>query len=345
VDPLSRRRIAGRARAWLAALGLMGAGVVAGALGVRAMFQLKPPVPPPAMTEAARAEITALRERLMAHVRTLGAEIGERNVFRPAGLEAAAGYIRAAWSAQGFSVREEPYEVRGQRCANLVVEVAGSSRGRELVLVGAHYDSVRGSPGANDNATGVAVLLELGRALRSPSPARTVRLVAFVNEEPPFFQTEQMGSRRHARQARREGETIAAMLSLETLGAYSDMAGSQSYPFPLSAFYPGTGNYLGVVGNLRSRALVREVVTHFMAVTDFPVEVAATFAWIPGVDWSDHWAFWKAGYPAVMLTDTALYRYAEYHSAADRPEVVNAREFARAAHGIIGMVRRLAGAP
>jgi hypothetical protein len=100
-----------------------------------------------------------------------------------------------------------------------------------------------------------------------------------------------------------------------------------------------------VVGNLRSRALVREILTHFMAVTDFPVEAAATFAWIPGVDWSDHWAFWKAGYPAVMLTDTALYRYAEYHSAADRPEVVNAREFARAAHGIIETVRRLVAAP
>lgn len=337
--------MAGHTRACLAALALMGVGAVAGALGARAMFELKPAVPKPAMTEAARAEIAALRERLMAHVRTLGGQIGERNVFRPAGLEAAAGYIRHVWSAQGFSVREEPYEVRGERCANLVVEVAGSSRGQELVLVGAHYDSVLGSSGANDNATGVALLLELSRALRSASPARTLRLVAFVNEEPPFFQTEQMGSRRHARQARLRGETIVAMMSLETLGAYSDAPGSQTYPFPLGAFYPSTGNYLGVVGNLRSRALVREIVTHFMAVTDFPVEAAATFSWIPGVDWSDHWAFWKAGYPAVMLTDTALYRYAEYHSAADRPEVVNAREFARAAHGIIETVRRLVGAP
>jgi Peptidase family M28 len=342
---LSHGRIAGRRGAGLAALGLMGVAAVAGALGARAMFQLKPAVPAAAMTAATRAETAALQERLIAHVRTLGAEIGERNVFRPAGLEAAAGYIRDVWAAQGLSVRAEPYEVRGIRCANLVVEVAGSSRGHELVLVGAHYDSVRGSPGANDNATGVAVLLELSRALRSVAPARSLRLVAFVNEEPPFFQTAAMGSRRHALEARRRGETIVAMLSLETLGAYSEAPGSQTYPFPLSAFYPRTGNFLGVVGNLRSRALVREIVTHFMAVTDFPVEAAATFAWIPGVDWSDHWAFWKAGYAAVMLTDTALYRYAEYHSAADRPEVVNAREFARAAHGIIETVRRLVTAP
>jgi Zn-dependent M28 family amino/carboxypeptidase len=281
----------------------------------------------------------------MGHVRTLGGRIGERNVFRPEGLDAAARYIREVWSAQGFDVREEAFEVRGQRCANLVVDVAGTDPGRELVVVGAHYDSVLGSPGANDNATGVAVLLELSGALRHASPARALRLVAFVNEEPPFFQSEQMGSRRHARQARLRGEPIVAMISLETLGAYSDVPGSQRYPFPLGAFYPWTGNFLGVVGNLSSRALVREIVTHFKAVTDFPVEAAATFAWIPGVDWSDHWAFWQAGYPAVMLTDTALYRYAEYHSAADRPAVVNAPEFARAAHGIIETVRRLVRAP
>ena len=313
-------------------------------MGSRTMFDLKPRIARPVIGEVARGEIEALQEPLMRHVHVLGREIGERNVFKPGALEAAAAYIRQVWTAQGFSVTEEPYDVRGQRCANLFVELKGTSRPQEIVLVGAHYDSVLGSPGANDNATGVALVLEMARALRQIALARTLRLVAFVNEEPPFFQTEQMGSRQHARGARTRGEKIVAMIALETLGSYSDAASSQRYPFPLGAFYPGTGNFLGVVGNLRSRSLVKEILTHFTEATDFPVEAAATFAWIPGVDWSDHWSFWKEGYRAVMLTDTALYRYAEYHSAADLPRVVNANEFARAAHGIIETVRRLAGA-
>jgi hypothetical protein len=307
------------------------------------MFRLSPAGPRPALSGAMASELEALEARLMRHVQVLAGEIGERHLFRAAALDAAAGYIREVWARQGLVVREEPFEVHGRRCANLLVELPERGGSQELVVVGAHYDSVIGSPGANDNATGVAVLLELSRALRSARLARTLRLVAFVNEEPPFFQTEAMGSRRHARQARARGDAIVAMLSLETLGVYSARPGSQRYPFPLGAFYPATGNFLGVVGNLRSRGLVREVVAHLAAVTDFPVEAAATVAWIPGVAWSDHWSFWQEGYRAVMLTDTALYRYAEYHSAADRPEVVNAREFARAAHGLIEAVRRLAG--
>lgn len=321
------------------------AGVAGGAgLACAVMFRLSPTGARPTIGEAATAEVRALEDRLMQHVRALAGDIGERNVFRPTGLRAAAAYIREVWTSQGLAVREEAFEVNGERCANLLVELADAVRPREIVLVGAHYDSVVGSPGANDNATGVAVLLELSRSLRGVPLARTLRLVAFVNEEPPFFQTDQMGSRRHARQARARGDAIVAMISLETLGVYSRVPGSQRYPFPLGAFYPSTGHFLGVVGNLGSRSLVREIVEHLAAVTDFPVEAAATVTWLPGVDWSDHWSFWQEGYRAVMLTDTALYRYAEYHTPADRPDVVTAREFARAAHGIIAAVRRLAGA-
>ncbi len=313
--------------------------------GYLMMFDVKPSRARPVMNEPARQEITALRDRLMAHVRVLGGEIGERHLLEPEGLRAAAAYVRGVWSAQGFSVTDEAFEVFGRRCANLVVEQSGSSQSRDIVLVGAHYDSVVGSPGANDNATGVAVLLEMSAALKRAALPRTLRFVAFVNEEPPYFQTERMGSRRHARQARERGERIVAMMSLETLGYYADAPGSQRYPFPLGAFYPNTANFLGVVGNLASRSLVREVLAHFMDATDFPVEGAATFAWIPGVDWSDHWSFWKEGYRAVMLTDTAPYRYPAYHTSRDRPEQVNAAEFARAAHGIIEVARRLAASP
>jgi len=209
-------------------------------------------------------------------------------------------------------------------------------------VVGAHYDSVIGSPGANDNATGVAVLLEMSRVLKQEAPLRTVRFVAFVNEEPPYFLTELMGSREHARRARQRGEDIQAMFSLETLGYYSNDPGSQKYPLPLGAFYPRTGNFLGVVGKLSSRRLVVDFLRQFMSVSDFPVEGIATFEWIPGINWSDHWSFWKEGYPALMLTDTAPYRYPEYHASRDLPENLNGPEFARAAHGIIQTVRRLA---
>jgi len=314
-------------------------------IGYVTMFDVRPRVARPRSGEVAQREIDALGDRLMRHVRILGGEIGERNVFQPRALAAAAAYIRQVWTGQGFSVAEEAYAVRGVRCANLVVEQPGTGRPGEIVLVGAHYDSVIGSPGADDNATGVALLLELATALRGTPAARTLRLVAFVNEEPPFFETELMGSRRHARAARARGDRIVAMLSLESLGYYDDAPGSQRYPFPLGLLYPSTGNFVGVVGNLRSRGLVRDILAAFTAATDFPAEGAATFAWIPGVDWSDHGSFWREGYPAVMLTDTALYRHPGYHTAGDRPDRVDATRLARVAYGIIEVVRRLAAAP
>ncbi len=319
--------------------------VLLSAIAYLVMIDVKPKMSPPPMGEASRAEIRALEQRLMDHVRVFGSAIGERNLFRPHALRAAADYIREAWTAQGFVVAEEAFEVAGQSCMNLVVEQKGSSQPEVIVLVGAHYDSVIGSPGANDNGTGVAVLLEMSRILRAERLARTVRLVAFVNEEPPYFLTEQMGSRTHARLARRRGDDIVAMLSLETLGYYSDVWGTQRYPFPFGTFYPNTGNFLAVVGNLRSRGLVVDFLRHFMTGSDFPAEGVATFEWVPGINWSDHWAFWKEGYPAFMLTDTAPFRYPEYHSSRDLPEEINGPEFARVAHGIIQAVRRLASAP
>lgn len=319
--------------------------IVLAVIGYFVMIDVKPKASRPVLDGTVRAEISALETPLMTHVRTLASEIGERNVFRPQGLRAAAEYIHKVWTAQGFAVTEEAYEVHGQRCVNLIVEQRGSIKPDEIVLVGAHYDSLIGTVGANDNATGVALLLEMSDILKRATPTRTLRFVAFVNEEPPIFHTEQMGSRVHARNARRRGENIVAMISLETLGYYSQAPGSQHYPFPFGAFYPSTGNFLAVVGNLASRSLVTEFMRHFMEATDVPVEGAATFQWIPGVDWSDHWSFWKEGYPAVMLTDTAPYRYPEYHSPGDLPERINGPEFARAAHGIIGAIRRLAASP
>jgi hypothetical protein len=313
------------------------------AVGYRTMIAVKPSVTRPAMSADARREIEALEARLMAHVQLLGRRIGERHLARPQALRAAAEYIREVWAEQGLAVAEERFEVGGQPCLNLVTQIPGRQRSEEILVVGAHYDSVYGSPGANDNGTGVAALLEMPRRLRELPLARTVRFVAFVNEEPPYFLTDEMGSRVHARGARQRGERIFGMVSLETIGYYSSTRGSQRYPPPFGLLYPETGNFLTVVGNLASRRLVVDFMTRFMSATDFPVEGVATFEWVPGVNWSDHWSFWCEGYPAIMLTDTAPFRYPEYHTALDLPEQVTPREFARAAHGIILAIRRLAG--
>ncbi|MEA3275961.1 MAG: M28 family peptidase, partial [Pseudomonadota bacterium] len=195
-----------------------------------------------------------------------------------------------------------------------------------------------GSPGANDNGSGVAAVLELARLLAGRALARTVRFVAFVNEEPPFSYTPEMGSLVHARAARDRGDRIQAMLSLETIGHYSDRPGSQRYPYPLSLFYPDTADFIGFVGNLGSRQLVRSAVQSFRRHAFFPSEGAAVPAWVKGVGWSDHWSFWQAGYPAIMVTDTAFFRYAHYHSAGDTPEKIDYARTARVVEGLASVI-------
>jgi Zn-dependent M28 family amino/carboxypeptidase len=294
---------------------------------------------PPLTEEEAR-----LRDSLRSHVELLAGEIGERTVFCPRKLEAAAEWIEGQLRGFGYPVEREEFEARGTSCRNLVAQIAGRGRASEIVLVGAHYDSVAGCPAANDNGTGVAGLIEIARALRAASPARTVRLVAFVNEEPPLFQTEEMGSLVHARASRARGDAIAAMISLETLGYYSDAAKSQSYPPPFNLFYPSTGNFIAFVGNWSSRGLVRDAIGSFRRHTRFPSEGGAPPGAIEGVGWSDHWSFWQAGYPAIMVTDTAPFRYPHYHEATDTPDKVDHDRLARVVAGLARVVMDLANA-
>jgi hypothetical protein len=282
---------------------------------------------------------------LEVHVRVLAGEIGERNVFRPDRLEAAAVHLETTLQAAGHQVRSQPFEVGGLEVRNLEVEHRGRSRPDEIVVVGAHYDSVVGSPGANDNATGVAAVLELARLVTARELPRTVRFVLFVNEEPPFYLTENMGSLHYARRARERGESIVAMFSLETIGYFSDDEGSQHYPFPFSFFYPSRGNFLGFVGNLASRRLVQDALASFRRHATLPSEGLAAPGWITGVGWSDHWSFWQQGYPGVMVTDTALFRYEAYHTRSDTPERVVYDRFARAVAGLEKVVLDLAGGP
>jgi len=280
--------------------------------------------------------LPALAERLQAHVQQLAAEIGERNVFRPHALQAAANYLRAQWVSQGYRVVSQSYDARGVRSENLEVTLPGVSRPSEIILIGAHYDSVRGSPGANDNASGVAALLALSGALAQAKPARSLRFVAFVNEEPPFFYWGEMGSKVYAKAARVRGDDIRLMISLEMLGYYSDEPGSQRYPPLFGFFYPEQANFIGFVSNFDSRRLLKELVAAFRARSDFPTESLATFEFVPGVAWSDHRSFWREGYPAVMVTDTAFYRYSHYHSQTDTPEKLNYPAMARVVTGLQG---------
>jgi Zn-dependent M28 family amino/carboxypeptidase len=190
---------------------------------------------------------------------------------------------------------------------NIEVERRGSRRPERVLVIGAHYDSVADSPGANDNASGVAVILELARLNATLAPPVTVRFVAFVNEEPPYFMTAEMGSWRYAADAAARGDNIVAMISLETIGYYSDEAGSQRYPFPFGLVFPNRGNFLAMVSNVRSVGALRRAAKAFRSATCLPLIASPAPSAIPGVAWSDHWSFWKHGYRALMLTDTALY--------------------------------------
>jgi len=278
--------------------------------------------------------MSTLEERLRRHVQILAGEIGERHVWRPQALRAAADYIRGQFEALGFAVAAQPYEVGGVRCENLEVAIAGSRRAGEIVLAGAHYDTVEGSPGADDNASGVAGLIEIARSLRGVLAQRTLKLVAFVNEEPPFFPFGQMGSKLYAMEASARGDDIRIMLSLEMLGCYRDEPASQAYPPFLKWFYPDRGNFIAFVSNLRSRRALAALTRAFRAHCDFPAEQLASPGFVPGVGWSDQRSFWRAGYPGVMVTDTAFYRYPHYHLATDTPERLRYAEMARVVQGL-----------
>jgi hypothetical protein len=293
---------------------------------------------PPLTTEEA-----ALRHRLEAHVSALAGDIGERNLWRYDALRQAASYVKTHFEDLGYTVVPQEYRVEGKAVENLTAEIRGTLLPEEIIVLGAHYDSVAGSPGANDNATGVAALLEAARLLVGREPVRTVRFAAFVNEEPPFFQTASMGSLVYARSARQRKEKIVAAISLETIGCFSDDPGSQNYPPPLGLIYPDRANFIGFVGNLSSALLVRRAIASFRRHASLPSQGIAAPPIVMGVGWSDHWSFWQEGFPAIMVTDTALFRYPHYHAGTDTPEKIDYARTARVVSGMARVILDLAG--
>ncbi len=265
------------------------------------------------------ADEQAVAARLRAHVEALA--VSERNVD----LERSARYIEQ----QLGDTRAHQFRSGGRTVRNVEV-------GTGAVVVGAHYDSVPGSPGADDNASGVAVLIELARM------GLPARFIAFANEEMPYFETDEMGSQVWVREAARRGERIRAMLSLEMLGYYRDLPRTQHYPAPFGWLYPDRANFIGFVGDLGARHLVRRAIAAFRRHARFPAEGIAAPAFVPGVTWSDHWSFRRHGYPAIMVTDTAFNRYAHYHRASDTPEKLDYLRMARVTLGLAAVIKELA---
>jgi Zn-dependent M28 family amino/carboxypeptidase len=272
----------------------------------------------------------ALAARLRRHVEMLAAN--ERNTD----LETPARYIAGAFAAHGLISAYQRFESGGRIVSN--VEVV--SRQTAYILVGAHYDTVPGSPGADDNASGVAALIELAGLLGKEG--LPIRFVAFANEELPYFMGPEMGSWVSAKRARDRGETVRGMLSLEMLGYYSDQPGSQRYPPPLGLFYPACGDYIAFVGDSGARSLVRKATRSFRKNATFPSEGVAAPAFIPGITRSDHWSFRDQGFPAIMVTDTAYNRNPHYHLPSDTPEKLDYERMARVTLGLAAMLRELA---
>jgi Peptidase family M28 len=260
-------------------------------------------------------------------------------------LEKAARYIEDVLASEDYRVVPQPYDVTEWAVRNLevAIEPRENAPPTKTIVIGAHYDSYLDAPGANDNGSGVAALLELARLLKDLRPRRTRLLLAFfVNEEPPYFQTDDMGSLRYAQMLAERKEPVSAMISLETIGYFSDAPGSQQYPRPFGAVFSDRGNFVAFVGMPGSRSLVAEVIKSFRAHTDFPSIGGVAPDFIPGVSWSDHGSFAEYGFQAMMITDTAVFRYPHYHSPTDTPDRLDYERLARVTKGVERVVREMA---
>ncbi|MFZ5796946.1 MAG: M28 family peptidase [Thermodesulfobacteriota bacterium] len=285
-------------------------------------------------------------ERLRDWVRFLAETIGCRPATRPDLLHAAAERIASSFQELGYAVGRQPVPSRKTTLANIIAAPASEESfdsASPLLIVGAHYDTVSRSPGADDNASGVAGLLELGRLLAHQTPAG-LRLVAFCPEEPPAYRTDAMGSYHYARRLNEQKARVRGMVCLEMIGYFCDEPDSQSYPLPfLKALYPDRGDFIAMVGNLRSGPWTRKVRNAFAAATDLPVETLNGPSLLVGIDFSDHWSFNKFGFPALMVTDTAFYRNHHYHQASDKPDTLDYERMAKVVTGLAGAIATIVG--
>lgn len=292
-----------------------------------------------------------LAGQLESDVRALSEDIGERNMFTPGSMEESVEWIRTRMIEAGYEPRLHRYELgeaampqlAGETADNLIAEVTGTERPDEIIAIGAHYDSVSASPGANDNASAVAALLALAEWFRERPQPRTLRFVSFANEEHPFFMTPDMGSYAWAERAGENGENIRAMMSMDGIGYYSDEEDSQQYPYAgIGLLYPNEGNFIGFVTRVGDARLLRRAIGAFRETGRLPSEGAALPQEVPGIGWSDHWAFWQHDIPAFLVTDTLPFRDPHYHSPGDTADRLDYERMARLVKGLKAVVEALA---
>jgi Zn-dependent M28 family amino/carboxypeptidase len=292
--------------------------------------------------------VMKLAASLESDVRYLSETIGERNMHRRGTMEVASSWIELRFQESGVHPQRETYQLSrgvysGQSADNIVAELPGTDQADEIIIIGAHYDTVPGSPGANDNGTAVASLLALAEYFAEKPQKRTVRFVAFANEEPPFFKTEDMGSYAYARQMSDRGEKVTAMFSMDGLGYYSEEPGSQGYPLPgIGWIYPSRANFIAFVTRFSDLGLMKRSLKAFRESTELPAEGVALPGLVPGTDWSDHWSFWQHDIPAFLITDTLPYRDPHYHTANDMPDNIDFNKLSQLNIGLRSVVRELA---
>ena len=328
-DKPKRRRL----RKWLLIANLILWGAVAIIL-----LLITQPMSSPMPNEQAQLNVSP--DRLKTHVQMLSETFAPRDYTNTENLDRAAAYIKQTFEQTNGRVSEQPYKANGRSYRNVIASFGRESN--ERIVIGAHYDVCMPLPGADDNASGVAGLLELAPLLGQSELPIQVELVAYTLEEPPFFRSEAMGSAVHAASLKQQGLTVRAMFSLEMIGYFSDEPGSQKFPNPiLKLFYPSRGNFIAVVGNFGQIGLVRKVKRAMRSTTLLPVHSITAPGWLPGIDFSDHLNYWQQGYPAVMITDTSFYRNEHYHTAEDTLEKLDYNRMAKVVQAIHATILEL----
>jgi Zn-dependent M28 family amino/carboxypeptidase len=275
-----------------------------------------------------------VEKNLKATVEYLSVEIGQRSYLDIDKLNASAGYIEDRLSSCGLKIRRQEFSYEGNTYYNIIGEKEGDEDEAALII-GAHYDTVIGTPGADDNASGVAGLLEIARLSMHMPSKRPLKFAAFCLEEPPHFRTSKMGSFVYAKSLKEQKAKVFGMISLEMIGFYTEKEGSQFYPLPFFRwFYPDKGNFIAFVGNPASKRFTKAMEKAFRNASDLPVESLNAPSVVPGVDFSDHSSFWKMGYHAFMITDTAFYRNPNYHASGDTADTLNYKNMAKLVTGL-----------
>ena len=295
----------------------------------------------PVLVLGKNKHIPAVSSQLLeSRVRVLSELFVPRNSDHTDNLDQVAAFIKQEFGKAGGRVREQKYSADRRVYRNVIAQFG--PEGDKRVVVGAHYDAFGEMPAADDNASGVAVLIELAYLLNKTPPKKCVELVAYALEEPPYFSSDQMGSAIHAANLKQRGITVSLMLSLESVGYFSDAKGSQHFPFPISLFYPRRGDFIAVVGRTQESWVLRRVKKAMIAGCSLPVRSVNVPSWFPGVDESDQVSYWRCGYPGLMITDTAYFRNRNYHTGKDTADTLDYRRMAMVVQGVYAAVKETA---